>query len=138
MGTWVKVASAPLAAGLTNRFRAGRAWPPGDLDAQTPVFVDDDVLKELKADEMLRVEKVSAPPNGDESQMLRLPQRMAVDPQAAAVERLERAKRENEALKAHDEATQLEAENDRIRAKQEGKAAPARRADETTAKHERK
>ncbi len=116
MATWVKVAATPLPKGISARYRAGRGWPAGDLDEQAPVLVDDDVLRELKADQMLRVEKTSAPSGASgDVEPLHLPVRLAIDPAQAALDKLERLRAENEALKAQGEIAKLEAENARLR-----------------------
>lgn len=124
MGThWVKVAASPLPKGIPARMRAGMAWSPGDIDAKTAVLVDDAVLAELEADEMLRVKPVSAPANAEGAEVIHLPNRLPIDPKDAALEKLARLKRENEALKAADEIAELEAENARLRDKAEARSA---------------
>lgn len=116
MGThWIKVATSPLPKGIPSRMRAGRAWSPGEIDAQTAVLVDDEVLKELESDERLRVKHVSAPAHAEGAEVLRLPQRLFIDPKEAALEKLAKAKRENDALKAMTEIAEIEAENDKLR-----------------------
>ena len=124
---WVRVASAPLPAGISFRFRAGQQWAPGDLDdGRHAVLVDDQVLAELRSDQMLRVEEVSAPEGRGDEEPIHLPTRLFIDPKDLALERLKAVRQENEALKAQAELAKLEAENAALRAaaeaKPEGKA----------------
>lgn len=128
MGTqWVQVAAAPLPQGISHRYRAGRGWPQGELDEQTPVLVDAAALAELERDGLLRVRRLSeaqARESGapKDAEVLSPPQRLPIAPEDAALEKLARLKRENAALKAEAEAAELEAENAKLRAKLESRA----------------
>lgn len=132
--TWVKVASAPLGAGLKARFRAGKPWPPGELDAQPAVLVDDAVLAELEADEMIRVKVLDKAPKGvpEDAEVLHLPTRLQVDIGASAQDRAKALKAENEAMQAQLDLEKLETENARLKeaiaAKALGELPPKKKA----------
>jgi len=132
--TWVQVASAPLGAGLSARFRAGRGWPPGELDAQPPVLVDEAVLAELEGDGMLRVRRLDKAPKGaaEDAEVLHLPTRLPVDLGAAAQDRAKALKAENEAMQAQLDLEKLETENARLKealaAKASGEPMPKKKA----------
>lgn len=124
--TWVQVAAAPLPQGITHRHRAGRGWAPGELDDQTPVLVDDAALAELERDGLLRVRRLSEEQAREagvpkDAEVISPPQRLPIAPEDAALERLERLKRENAALKAQKEIADLEAENERLRREAQAK-----------------
>lgn len=110
--------------GFDGFFRGGLKWYSDGFERNEPVKVTPALRKLLDDEPMIQIRDAEPPPGGDATDPYDVPEKPTADPEASAIERLAKAKRDNAALKARREAEELESENARLRASQPKVAKP--------------